>query len=93
MGKRTDTLLSPPSGAYESVEGRPMLEGFKMVFNLSQEDFDIVTERVLPTLQDSDLADAMLCMLTYGIHCAYRDITGKEFEYPYERYAKNLKKA
>lgn len=92
--KRTDTLLTLNTGEYISKDGRKMLEGFKMVFNLSQEDMNIVQNQIAPLCPNDDLADVFLAMLTYGIHTAYKDVTGEEFVYPYERTApKGNKKA
>lgn len=88
MGKKTDTILEPFVGAYVSKDGRMMLEGFRMTFNLSKDDFDILQDLIMPAIPEDDLADAMLAMLTYGIHTAYKDATGNAFVYPFERLKK-----
>lgn len=53
-------------------------------FELSADDLAAVEDIIKPTLDDTtqndhDLADVLLTCLTYGIHRAYQDATGKKW--------------
>lgn len=72
-------ILPNEDQKYISDDGRVMLEGFKLTFNLSAEDYEIFTEYILPRLPHCDIADGLLGMITYGIHKSWEDITGRRF--------------
>lgn len=77
--KSTDSTLILPRDTYISKDGRKMLDGFVLRFNLSEEDFILFREKVMPLLPNCDLADGLLGMITYGIHRALEEIEGVPF--------------
>lgn len=55
-----------------------------LAFELSADDLAVVEDIIKPALDDTtqndhDLADVLLTCLTYGIHRAYQDATGKKW--------------
>lgn len=66
------------------VENEDGFTTFVFGFQLHNEDVEIVTKTIMPTMdketgKEHDLADVLLACLTYGIHKSYEDIEGVPF--------------
>lgn len=75
-----DVTIAPP---YQRENGESFMPVF-LAFEISADDLAAVEDIIKPALDDTtqydhDVADVLLACLTYGIHQAYQDATGKKW--------------